>query len=73
MTWLVRPVSSMNREPVTKSQEAGFGRCQSMTPFSSTWRYAMRVAIYARVSADDKGQDPENQLREHFVILVLPL
>ena len=24
----------------------------------------MRVAIYARVSADDKGQDPENQLRE---------
>jgi predicted site-specific integrase-resolvase len=33
----------------------------------------MRVAIYARVSADDKGQDPENQLREHFVILVLPL
>jgi DNA invertase Pin-like site-specific DNA recombinase len=54
----------MNREPVTKSQEAGFGRCQSMTPFSSTWRYVMRVAIYARVSADDKGQDPENQLRE---------
>src|SRR6516165_7746871 len=25
---------------------------------------AMRVAIYARVSTDDKGQDPENQLRE---------
>jgi len=24
----------------------------------------MRVAIYARVSADDKGQHPENQLRE---------
>src|SRR6266550_2596077 len=24
----------------------------------------MRVAIYARVSADDKGQEPENQLRE---------
>jgi DNA invertase Pin-like site-specific DNA recombinase len=24
----------------------------------------MRVAIYARVSADDKGQDAENQLRE---------
>jgi len=23
---------------------------------------AMRVAIYARVSTDDKGQDPENQL-----------
>src|SRR5215831_4689499 len=23
----------------------------------------MRVAIYARVSTDDKGQDPENQLR----------
>ena len=23
----------------------------------------MRVAIYARVSANDKGQDPENQLR----------
>ena len=25
---------------------------------------SMRVAIYARVSTDDKGQDPENQLRE---------
>ena len=24
----------------------------------------MRVAIYARVSTDDKGQDPENQFRE---------
>jgi DNA invertase Pin-like site-specific DNA recombinase len=24
----------------------------------------MRVGIYARVSTDDKGQDPENQLRE---------
>ena len=24
----------------------------------------MRVAIYARVSTDDKGQDPENQIRE---------
>ena len=24
----------------------------------------MRVAIYARVSTDDKGQDPENRLRE---------
>jgi DNA invertase Pin-like site-specific DNA recombinase len=24
----------------------------------------MRVAIYARVSTDDKGQDPENQLHE---------
>jgi DNA invertase Pin-like site-specific DNA recombinase len=24
----------------------------------------MRVAIYARVSTDDQGQDPENQLRE---------
>jgi DNA invertase Pin-like site-specific DNA recombinase len=25
---------------------------------------AMRVGIYARVSTDDKGQDPENQLRQ---------
>jgi DNA invertase Pin-like site-specific DNA recombinase len=25
---------------------------------------AMRVAIYARVSTNDKGQDPENQLRQ---------
>jgi DNA invertase Pin-like site-specific DNA recombinase len=25
---------------------------------------AIRVAIYARVSTDDKGQDPENQLRQ---------
>lgn len=24
----------------------------------------MRVAIYARVSTDDRSQDPENQLRE---------
>ena len=24
----------------------------------------MRIAIYARVSTDDKGQSPENQLRE---------
>jgi DNA invertase Pin-like site-specific DNA recombinase len=24
----------------------------------------MRIAIYARVSTEDKGQDPENQLRE---------
>ena len=24
----------------------------------------MRVAVYARVSTDDKGQDPENQLRQ---------
>ena len=24
----------------------------------------MRVAIYARVSTEDRGQDPENQLRE---------
>jgi DNA invertase Pin-like site-specific DNA recombinase len=26
--------------------------------------YSMRVAIYARVSTDDKGQDPDNQLHE---------
>ena len=26
--------------------------------------HAMRVAIYARASTDDKSQDPENQLRE---------
>jgi DNA invertase Pin-like site-specific DNA recombinase len=24
----------------------------------------VRIAIYARVSAEDKGQDPENQLRQ---------
>src|SRR5262244_2515135 len=24
----------------------------------------MRIAVYARVSTDDKGQDPENQLRQ---------
>ena len=24
----------------------------------------MRIAIYARVSTEDRGQDPENQLRE---------
>ena len=27
-------------------------------------RATMRIAIYARVSTDDKGQDPENQLRQ---------
>jgi DNA invertase Pin-like site-specific DNA recombinase len=42
----------------------GFGGPPVDDPFSPTWRYAMRVAIYARVSTDDKGQDPENQLRE---------
>jgi DNA invertase Pin-like site-specific DNA recombinase len=30
----------------------------------STGNYMKRVAIYARVSTDDKGQDPENQLRQ---------
>src|ERR1700757_494531 len=29
-----------------------------------TLEVTLRVAIYARVSTDDKGQDPENQLRE---------
>ena len=24
----------------------------------------MRIALYGRVSTDDKGQDPENQLRQ---------
>ena len=24
----------------------------------------LRIAVYARVSTSDKGQDPENQLRE---------
>src|SRR6185312_17165245 len=34
------------------------------TPFDHTMRNKIkRVAIYARVSTDDKGQDPENQLR----------
>ena len=41
----------------------GFGHWQLTTlfPYRSD---AMRFAIYARVSTDDKGQDPENQLRE---------
>jgi DNA invertase Pin-like site-specific DNA recombinase len=30
----------------------------------STLSPTKRVAIYARVSTDDKGQDPENQLRQ---------
>jgi DNA invertase Pin-like site-specific DNA recombinase len=42
----------------------GFGGRQLMTLFPLPGGVAMRVAIYARVSADDKGQDPENQLRE---------
>jgi DNA invertase Pin-like site-specific DNA recombinase len=32
--------------------------------FSRPRSAPMRVAIYARVSTNDKGQDPENQLRE---------
>jgi hypothetical protein len=32
----------------------------------------MRVAIYARVSTDDKGQEPGNQLREAIVPSVSP-
>jgi DNA invertase Pin-like site-specific DNA recombinase len=42
----------------------GFGGQRIDDPFSPIWRYLVRVAIYARVSTDDKGQDPENQLRE---------
>src|SRR5262249_30508764 len=42
---------------------AGVRRLPVDDPFSPTWRCVMRVAIYARVSADDKGQDPENHLR----------
>src|SRR6202040_4288206 len=43
---------------------AGVRRLPVDAPFSPTSRYPMRVAIYARVSTDDKGQHPENQLRE---------
>jgi DNA invertase Pin-like site-specific DNA recombinase len=39
----------------------GFNGSRLKTPFSPR---EMRVAIYARVSTDDKGQDPENQLGE---------
>jgi DNA invertase Pin-like site-specific DNA recombinase len=42
----------------------GFDGRQSMTLFPLPGGVVMRVAIYARVSTDDKGQDPENQLRE---------
>src|SRR5262249_42851230 len=35
-----------------------------MIRFPLLQRGIMRVAIYARVSTDDKGQDPENQLRD---------
>jgi predicted site-specific integrase-resolvase len=31
---------------------------------TNEYPYPMRIAIYARVSTDDKGQDPENQLRQ---------
>ena len=27
-------------------------------------KHRMRIGLYGRVSTDDKGQDPENQLRE---------
>jgi hypothetical protein len=43
----------------------GVGTYPRSTPFSPTPAEAsIRVAIYARVSTDEKGQDPENQLRE---------
>jgi DNA invertase Pin-like site-specific DNA recombinase len=43
---------------------AGVRRLAVDDPFSPYLEVLMRVAIYARVSTDDKGQDPENQLRE---------
>jgi DNA invertase Pin-like site-specific DNA recombinase len=43
---------------------AGVRRTRIDDLFSLIWRYPVRVAIYARVSTDDKGQDPENQLQE---------
>ena len=37
---------------------------QDRGPFFLYGSHAMRVAIYARVSTDDRGQDPENQLQD---------
>ena len=42
----------------------GLGGRQLTTLFPLPGGIPIRVAIYARVSTDDKGQDPENQLRE---------
>jgi DNA invertase Pin-like site-specific DNA recombinase len=38
--------------------------CDNGSVIASTKAHSMRIAIYARVSTNDKGQDPENQLRE---------
>src|SRR6516164_9179570 len=47
-----------------KADLSGASAVQNRGPFFLYRSHAMRVAIYARVSTDDKGQDPENQFRE---------
>src|SRR6516165_10117981 len=49
---------------VREGRFVGASAVQDRGPFFLYGSHAMRVAIYARVSTDDKGQDPENQLRE---------
>jgi DNA invertase Pin-like site-specific DNA recombinase len=43
---------------------AGFGRPDWTALFPLSEQAEMRIVIYARVSTNDKGQEPENQLRE---------
>jgi DNA invertase Pin-like site-specific DNA recombinase len=49
---------------VREGRFVGASAVQDRGPFFLYSSHAMRVAIYARVSTDDKGQDPENQLHE---------
>jgi predicted site-specific integrase-resolvase len=54
----------MAKTKVRESRFVGASAVQDRGPFFLYGSHAMRVAIYARASTDDKGQDPENQLRE---------
>lgn len=58
----LRPYGSGGGEPLIHK---GFPAPGRSTPFDHMpmTQQPRRVAIYARVSTDDKGQDPENQLR----------
>jgi DNA invertase Pin-like site-specific DNA recombinase len=49
---------------VREGRFVGASAVQGRGPFFLHGSHAMGVAIYARVSTDDKGQDPENQLQD---------
>jgi len=55
---------SREANEIRRSQHSNrTGKIRSLIP-TTTVEVIMRIAIYARVSTDDRGQDPENQLRE---------